>query len=136
MMTYCHSLQASNQHIDTNTNHNESMQGDQSGALPSFKASQAAKRKPALPSASVKLRLTIQMMQMMQIAFLTSPAAQKSQKITSNTTSKTLLPRIPKHHLISSLRFCFLGPPPQTPYLLTSFAKNNSAGAFYEGWLS
>ena len=62
--------------------------------------------------------LTNQMMQMMQIAFLASPPPQKAQKLN--------LKNLPSN----------FGPNPQTPYFLTSFAKHNSAGAFYEGWLS
>ena len=68
-------------------------------------------------SASVKLHLTMQMMQMKKNTSLTSPAAQKSQKITSNTTSKTLLPCTPKHHVISSLRSALSGQPPQTHFV-------------------
>ena len=41
-------------------------------------------------SAFVKLHLAIKMMQMMLIAFLASPPPQKTQRITSKTTSKTL----------------------------------------------
>ena len=58
-------------------------------------------------------------MQRMQIAFLASAPPQKSQRITAKTTSKTLLRWTPKHHLIWSLR--------SPPYLLTAFAKHNSA---------
>ena len=61
------------------------------------------------------LHLTIQMMQMMQMAFLASPPPQKSQRITSKKTSKTLLWWTPKHHLIWSLRSPFSGHPPHTP---------------------
>ena len=71
---------------------------------------------------------------MMQVEFLASPPPQKSQRITSNTTSKTLLPRTPKHHLISSLRGAFSGHPRRHPtYSLrspstTQLAPSTKAG--------
>ena len=51
----------------------------------------------------------------------------------STPTQPPKLPYTPKHHLILNLRSAFSGHPPQTPYILTSFAKHNSASAFYEG---
>ena len=72
-------------------------------------------------------------MHMMQIAFLASPPLKN--RLQHNLKKPSLdAPSSPSMRRVYV--YLLRATPPGPLTILTSFAKHNSAGAFYEGWLS